>query len=167
MAQAPAATDPGATTNGRARSTPQRPLLAGDDAVPRGLAVGSAIALRLLIVAGAIYLVGIAAGGLLLLVLPVVIALLLTTLLAPGARWLRRHHFRPAAASAVMVLLTALFVLGMIGLIVPAVASQLADLGTDLRAGTEKASGLLAPLGIHKADVQSALDRGMESMKGN
>jgi putative heme transporter len=161
------ATGSGPTTNGRTRPAPRRPWLAGDDAVPRGLAVGSAVALRLLIVAGAIYLIGIAAGRLLLLVLPIVIALLLTTLLAPGASWLRRHRFRPAAASATMVLLTALFVLGLIGLIVPAVASQLADLGSDLRAGTEKASGLLAPLGIDRADVQSALDRGIESVKGN
>ena len=118
MASAPAATDHAASTNGRARTPTRGPLLAGDDAVPRGLAVTSAIALRLLIVAGAIYLVGIAAGGLLLLVLPVVIALLLTTLLTPPANWLRRHRFRPAAASGTMVLLTALFVLGLIGLIV-------------------------------------------------
>jgi predicted PurR-regulated permease PerM len=167
MAHAPPATDPGAATNGRARTAPRGPLLAGDDAVPRGLAVTSAIALRLLIVAGAIYLVGIAAGGLLLLVLPVVISLLLTTLLTPPANWLRRHGFRPAAASGVMVLLTALFVLGMIGLIVPAVASQLADLGGDLREGTEQASGLLAPLGIERGEVQSALDHAIESVKGN
>src|SRR3954451_21068934 len=167
MAQAPAATDHGASTNGRARRAPRGPLLAGDDAVPRGLAVTSAIALRLLIVAGAIYLVGIAAGALRLLVLPVIIALLLTTLLAPPANWLRRHRFRPAAASGTMVLLTALFVLGMIGLIVPAVASPLADRGSSLREGTEKASGLLAPLGIDRGDVQSALDRGIESVKGN
>jgi predicted PurR-regulated permease PerM len=66
-----------------------------------------------------------------------------------------------------MVLLTALFVLGLIGLIIPAVVSQLADLGSDLRDGAEKASGLLAPLGIDKADVQGALDRGIESVKGN
>src|SRR3954451_16561435 len=95
MAHAPVATDPGATTNGRAPTAPRGRLLAGDDAVPRGLAVSSAIALRLLILAGAIYFVGKAAGGLLLLVLPVVIALLLTTLLRPPANWLRRHHFRP------------------------------------------------------------------------
>jgi predicted PurR-regulated permease PerM len=162
----PTARDAAPSANGRV--APARGgLLAGDDAVPRGLAVSSAIALRLLIVAGAIYLVGIAAGGLLLLVLPVVIALLLTTLLAPPANWLRRHRFRPAASSGVMVLLTALFVLGMIGLIVPAVVSQLADLGSNLREGTEKASGLLAPLGIDRADVQSALDRAIESVKGN
>jgi putative heme transporter len=158
--------DPAASSNGRMRRAP-RSLLAGDDAVPRGLAVSSAIALRLLIVAGAIYFVGIAAGRLLLLVLPVVIALLLTTLLTPPANWLRRHHFRPAAASGTMVLLTAVFVLGLIGLIIPAVASQLADLGSDLRDGAEKASGLLAPLGIDKADVQGGLDRGIESVKGN
>jgi len=167
MPRAPIATDPASGTNGRARQAPRDPLLAGDDAVPRGLAVGSAIALRLLIIAGAIYLVGIAAGGLLLLVLPVVISLLLSTLLTPPARWLRRHHFPPAAAAGTMVLLTALFVLGMIGLIVPAVVSQLASLGSDLREGTEKAAGLLGPFGIKRADVQSAIDHGLESVKGN
>src|SRR3954464_12753869 len=105
MAQpATAARDAAASSNGRAGPV-RGPLLAGDDAVPRGLAVTSAIALRLLVVAGAIYLVGTAAGGLLLLVLPVIIALLLTTLLAPPGNWLRRHRFRPAAASGLMVLL--------------------------------------------------------------
>ena len=102
MASAPAAPTRRVDERARARTPTRGPLLAGDDAVPRGLAVTSAIALRLLIVAGAIYLVGIAAGGLLLLVLPVVIALLLTTLLTPPANWLRRHHFRPAAASGTM-----------------------------------------------------------------
>ena len=44
---------------GRAEPTPQpQPRWAGDDAVPRGLAVTSAITLRVMIVVGGIVLLG-------------------------------------------------------------------------------------------------------------
>src|SRR5829696_8248707 len=74
------------TTEGR-RAVPRGP---GEDAVPRGLAVASAVMLRLLIVVGGLALLALAAQRLLLVVMPFLIALLLSTLLSPLARRLER-----------------------------------------------------------------------------
>ena len=63
-----------------------------DDAVPRGLAVASAVTLRLIIVIGGIVLLALFAKRMMVVVLPVIIALLLATLLAPLVRWLRERN---------------------------------------------------------------------------
>ena len=59
------ATRPGRDTPAHVGRPAQRPLppaiIKGDDAVPRGLAVASAITLRLLIVAGGVVLVALGA----------------------------------------------------------------------------------------------------------
>src|SRR4051794_13742932 len=56
------------------------PRFAGDDAVPRGLAVASAVTLRLLIVFGGLMLLALAAQRMLLVVVPFIISMLLATL---------------------------------------------------------------------------------------
>jgi fatty acid desaturase len=76
------------------------PRFAGDDAVPRGLAVASAVTLRLLIVFGGIALLAVAAQRMLLVVLPLIISMLLATLLIPLARWLQARGFRAARRRA-------------------------------------------------------------------
>jgi len=58
-------------------------LLKGDDAVPRGLAVASAVTLRVLIIVGGVVVLAMAASRLMMVVLPVIIAVRLTTLLTP------------------------------------------------------------------------------------
>jgi hypothetical protein len=82
MATAPVQTS---TPNGRAER-PRPTLLKGDDAVPRGLAVASAVTLRLMIVVGGLVLVALGAARLMLVVLPMIIAALLTTPLTPAER---------------------------------------------------------------------------------
>ena len=75
------------------------PRFAGDEAVPHGLAVASAVTLRVVIVIGGIVLLGLIAKRMMVVVLPVVISLLLATLLAPLARWLGRHHLGPGPSA--------------------------------------------------------------------
>src|SRR5688572_32838075 len=96
--------------NGRPEPAGQRPVvhIAGDDAVPRGLAVASAVILRAAIVVGGIVLLALFAKRMMVVVIPVIIALLLATLLAPLARWLRSRGLRPALASAASVALAVL-----------------------------------------------------------
>src|SRR5918999_4102579 len=102
------------TPDGRAKQLPLPPaILKGDDAVPRGLAVASAITLRLLIVAGGVALVALGASRMMLVVLPVIISLLLATLLAPGARWLEARGWRPSLAAAAVTLLALLVFVGL------------------------------------------------------
>jgi putative heme transporter len=156
------------TPDGRAQQPPLPPaILKGDDAVPRGLAVASAITLRVLIVAGGVLLAAMAASRLMMVVLPVIIALLLATLLVPAARRLQSHGWRPAPAAAA-VTFAALFVFfGLWALIIPGVLSQSDDLFTNVQDGARQAVTVLEPLGVDRADVDRAIDDALSSVQGS
>src|SRR5919108_5361532 len=111
------------------------PRWPGDDAVPRGLAVASAVMLRLLVVLGGVALLALAAQKLLLVVLPLIIALLFSTLLSPLARRLERWRFPPWAAAAVAVTLALLVFAGLWALIIPAAVGQGDELGASVQQG--------------------------------
>jgi len=163
MASAPVQTRP---SNGRAERPPQA-LLKGDDAVPRGLAVASAITLRVAIVVGGVVLVALGAARMMLVVLPLIIAVLLTTLLAPGARRLEARGVRPAPAALAMTLIAMLVFFGLWALIIPGVLSQSDDLFTSLQEGAGRAVGVLEPLGVGQRDVDRAIDEGLKSVQGS
>jgi predicted PurR-regulated permease PerM len=154
------------TPDGRPKTLPPA-ILKGDDAVPRGLAVASAITLRLLIVVGGVVLVALGASRLMLVVLPVIIALLLTTLLAPGARWLEARRWRPSWAAAAVTFVALLVFAGLWALIIPGVLSQSDDLFANLEDGAAKAVSVLEPLGVGRADVDRAIDDGLSSVQGS
>src|SRR5687768_15201242 len=92
-------------TNGRGQPArqPPPPRWAGDDAVPRGLAVASAVTLRVIIVVGGIVLLGLFTKLMMVVVLPVVIAMLLATLLAPLTRALHRRKLGKGPAALISV----------------------------------------------------------------
>jgi putative heme transporter len=175
MASAPTETRPRAANAG-APDAPAGPVngrpqpaarWSGDDAVPRGLAVASAVILRVAIVVGGIVIVALGAAKLMLVVLPVIIAVLLTTLLSPLARWLESRGWRPAPASFVTVLLAVLVFAGLWALIIPGVISQSDDLIASVQEGAGKAVGLLEPLGVSRRDVDEAIDKGLSSVQAN
>ncbi len=145
---------------------PRPPLMKGDDAVPRGLAVASAVTLRVGIVVGGLVLVALGASRMMMVVLPVIIAVLLTTLLLPGMRWLQARHWRPAPAAAAMTLLAVIVFFGLWAAIVPGVLSQSDDLFANVQDGAGQAVGVLEPLGIGRADVDRAIDKGLSSVRG-
>jgi putative heme transporter len=157
-----------AETRRRTRQTFPLPpaILKGDDAVPHGLAVASAVTLRLLIVAGGVVLLAMAASRLMMVVLPVIISVLLTTLLAPGARWLEARGWRPAPAAALLTFVALLVFVGMWALIIPGVLSQSDDLFTNLEDGAGQAVSVLEPLGVGRADVDGAIDEALSSVQG-
>jgi predicted PurR-regulated permease PerM len=164
MASTPVQTPP-RPSNGRAeRPTPA--LLKGDDGVPRGLAVASAITLRVLIVVAGFVILALGAARLMLVVLPVIISILLTTLLAPLARRLQRHRWRPAPAAFASVLLALLVFFGLWALIIPGVLTQSDDLFANVQDGAKQAVGVLEPFGIGRGDVDRAIDQGLKSVQG-
>jgi putative heme transporter len=155
------------TPDGRAQRLVAPPIIKGDDAVPRGLAVASAITLRVLIVVGGLVLLAWGASRLMLVVLPVIIALLLTTLLTPPARWLEARGWRPAPAAAAMTFAALLVFVGLWALIIPGVLSQSDDLFANLQDGARQAVGVLEPLGVGRGDVDRAIDEGLKSVQGS
>jgi putative heme transporter len=161
------ATLPAETRSRRTRRPAPPALIKGDDAVPRGLAVASAVTLRVLIVVGGLVLFARGASQMMLVVLPVIIAILLTTLLLPGARWLEGSGWRPAPAAATMTLLALLVFGGLWALIIPGVLSQSDDLFINLQDGARQAVSVVEPLGVGRADVDRAIDEGLKSVQGS
>jgi predicted PurR-regulated permease PerM len=130
---------------------------AGDDAVPRGLAVASAVMLRVLIVLGGLALLALAAQKLLLVVLPFLIAVLLSTLLSPLARRLERR-VAPSVAAALTVIVAVLVFAGLWALIIPPSVSQGDELADSVQRGLGEVSETLAPLGVDSRDLDRAVD---------
>ncbi len=142
------------------------PGWAGDDAVPRGLAVASAVTLRVIIVIGGIVLLALFAKRMLVVVLPVIIALLLATLLTPLARWLRTRNAPPALAAAVAVLLAFVVFLGLWGLVIPPFVTQVPDVVENVQQGAGQVGDAAAPLGLSDKEVQSAIQKARDELKG-
>jgi putative heme transporter len=151
--------------NGRAQPV-RAALWKGDDAVPRGLAVASAITLRSLIVLAGVVIVALGAARMMLVVLPVIISVLLTTLLSPIARRLRARRWRPAPAAFAATGLGVVVFFGLWALIIPGVLSQSDDLVSNLQEGASQAVSVLEPLGIGRGDIDKAIDEGLKSVQG-
>jgi putative heme transporter len=151
--------------NGRAQPV-RATLWKGDDAVPRGLAVASAITLRSLIVLAGVVIVALGAARMMLVVLPVIISVLLTTLLSPIARRLRARRWRPAPAAFAATGLGVVVFFGLWALIIPGVLSQSDDLVSNLQEGASQAVSVLEPLGIGRGDIDKAIDEGLKSVQG-
>jgi putative heme transporter len=146
---------------------PKRFAWKGDDAVPRGLAVASAVTLRVGIVVGGLVLVALGASRLMLVVLPVIIAVLVATLLHPVHAWLRARRWRPAPAAFGATSLGVIAFFGLWGLIIPGVLSQFDELVANVQEGATTAVGVLEPLGIDRADLDRAIDDALSSVQGS
>src|SRR4051812_2287572 len=148
------------------RERPPPPRFAGDDAVPRGLAVASAVTLRVAIVLGGVVLLALFAKRMMVVVIPVIIALLLASLLAPLARWLRRKGARPALASALSVLLAFVVFIGLWALVIPPFVSQVPDVVENVQQGAGKVGDAAAPLGLNDKEVQTAIRKARDELQG-
>jgi putative heme transporter len=151
-------------TNGRAERAP-RASWAGDDAVPRGLAVTSAVTLRVLIVVGGIVALGLFAKLMMVIVVPVIIAVLLATLLAPLGNWLRRHHVGPGVAAFLPVVLAFVVFVGLWGLVIPPFVSQVPDLVDNVQRGAGQVADFARPLGISAQDVDDAVQKARDQLQ--
>jgi predicted PurR-regulated permease PerM len=145
---------------------PPPPRFAGDDAVPRGLAVTSAVTLRVIVVVGGIVLLGLFAKRMMVVVLPVIVAMLLATLLAPMASWLRAHRLRPAPAAILPVVLAFVVFLGLWGLVIPPFVSQVPDVVDNVQQGAGQVADAAKPLGLSDKDVQNAVQKARGELHG-
>jgi len=139
---------------------------AGDDAVPRGLAVVSAVTLRTLIVVGGIVLLALFAKRMMFVVIPVIVALLLATLLTPLAHWLQRKGVRPAPASALADGLSFVVFLGLWGLVISPFVSQVPDVVENVQQGAGQLGDAAAPLGLSDREVQDAIRKARDQLQG-
>src|SRR5215208_8227923 len=158
---------PAAAEQAEQRREPRPPpRFAGDDAVPRGLAVASAVTLRVIIVVGGIVLLALFAKRMIVVVIPVIIALLLATLLTPLARWLRVKGAPPALASALSVLLAFVIFLGLWGLVIPPFVSQVPDVVENVQQGAGQVADAARPLGLSDRETQDAIRKARDQLQG-
>ncbi|HZD66939.1 MAG TPA: AI-2E family transporter [Acidimicrobiales bacterium] len=129
--------------------------------VPRWLSGAAAVSWRLLVVAAALVMAGLALKRLEVLVVPVMAALFLTTVLGPPATWLRRRGVPGLLATWIVLLVAAAVVTGIIFGLVPTVESEFARLGRTLGTGITRTEGWLVhgPLHLSQARVSASFDR--------
>ncbi len=141
----------------------------GDEAVPRGLAVASAVIVRLVIVLGGMWLLGLVVTKMLVVILPLVVALLLSTLFAPPARALERHGWGAGLAAVASVGSGLLVVVAAFSLIIPSFISELGNLGSTVEQGVRQLGTSLAnsPLGLTQQQVNASIDRGISGIGGS
>jgi predicted PurR-regulated permease PerM len=122
--------------------------------VPYGLDLAAAWSWRLIIIAGAIYLLWYVVSFLAVLVIPVVVALLISALVAPIVDWFERNHVRRSFGSIVVVLLT----LGVIAALLIFAGQQVANGASDLAdstvEGLQKIKDWLQTGPLHASDSQ-------------
>jgi predicted PurR-regulated permease PerM len=167
----PSAPAPSPALPGNGRQPRQRPAvhIAGDDAVPRGLAVSSAIIVRLAIVLGGLYLLGALALKLLVLVVPLVCALLLATLFEPPARYLRIKGWKPATAALASVGGGLIAFLAVLTIVLPPFAQEAGELGSTLEQGVRELGDAVAngPFGVTEAQINRSIDQVTSSFEGS
>ena len=123
--------------------------------VPGWLNKGAALGWRLLVLAGALYVVSLALGRLRLVVMPVLFALFLTAILSPPAHFLRKRRVPPLLATFVVFLLAAGILVGIGFWLVPRVANQFGDVGTQASQGFKDVQRWLthAPFHLKQRDI--------------
>jgi predicted PurR-regulated permease PerM len=156
----------GAATNGR-RSA-RHFALAGEEAVPHGLAVAAAVTIRIIIVGGGLYLLAALAMKMLLLVIPLVVALLLTTIFEPPARYLQQRGWRPVTATAATVGGGLIGVFAVLSLIIPQFVSGLGDLGTTVEQGVRQVADTFGGhFGMTERQIERSIDQGIKDLEGS
>ena len=141
----------------------------------RGSAIGSGLtwlatwSLRLLLVAGAAYVLGFLVGRLWSVLLPIMLALLLASVLWPPTASLRRRGV-PAALAALIVLLGSLgLLIGMFAVLAPSVAGQLGDIADQAIAGIGRIQSYITgpPLNLNDAQVNAAVQQITTRLQGS
>lgn len=152
------------------RSNGRSPRSTGPDrAVPRALVVAAAIGWRLLVVAGALYVIGVVVGYLAALVVPVAIALLLAALLAPGVGLLVRHRVPRPLAIIVMVIGALAGLGGILTFVVMTFITGLPALQTRLADSINAITGWLTggPLHLSGQQLQGLRDNLLSALNAN
>jgi len=139
------------------------------DVVPRGLRVAAALGWRLLVVAGALWVLGQVIAYLSGIFIPVAVALLLAALLSPAVQQLRRWHVPGGLATAVVLVggLVALAVL--LTFVVRTVIGGLPQLGASLTQSIAELTGWLAngPLHISSDQLGAAQQQLFKTLQEN
>lgn len=98
--------------------------------------------------------------------LPVLVAIIVSTLAIPPAQWLRRRGVKPAGAAAIVVVGGLAAIVGLLAVLAPSIASQLAELGPTLGEAWDSVLSWLetGPLGYDRQEVEQFLSNAQETI---
>jgi predicted PurR-regulated permease PerM len=122
--------------------------------VPYGVDLAAAWSWRLLVIAGAAYIVFHVIGFLAVLVIPVVVALLITALVVPVVDWLEEAGVRRGVGSILVVALTIATVAALLTFAGQQVANGADDLANSTVDGLQKIRDWLQDGPLHASDSQ-------------
>ncbi|GAA1888707.1 MAG: AI-2E family transporter [Williamsia herbipolensis] len=119
----------------------------------------SVIALQVVLVAAALWLVGWVVAQIWVILLPVILAVIVCTVLWPPVRWLRSRSVPPALAALVGVVVAAAVIAGVVAAVAPSIADQVSTLSTKAVVGIRQVQDWLQgpPLNISDAQLDSAV----------
>ncbi|WP_138759805.1 AI-2E family transporter [Modestobacter altitudinis] len=135
-------------------------------AATRSVAIASA---QLILIVIALVILGYVFGKLWVVLLPVVLGLLFTTVLWPATRFLRKHHWPPALASATVLLVFLAAIGGIIAVIAPQVVGQVEELADGVTGGLQQVQEYLAgpPFNLGDEQVGNAVDSVINTVQSN
>ena len=135
---------------------------------PRWLQTISEVALRVIVVAAFLILLGLAIDRLRLIFLPLLAALILSSALLPAKHFLIRRGFN-SLLSTVAVVILGLAALGVLGYFtVTTLTSEFAELEVDIELGfTEVVQSVGDWAGMSEEQVDDAIDDVLTSVRGN
>lgn len=138
-------------------------------AIPPVLRVSAALAWRTLVLAAALYLIGVVIGRLYVVVIPVAIALLLAALLAPAVGTLCRMRVPRSLSTAIVLIGGLAAVGGVFSFVINAFIDGFPSMQRQVLASLGQLRGWLAtsPLHIGEAQINQFLDRAREWMQAN
>jgi len=152
---------------GRGESLKRR--LDGSARVPRLLDTAAGWSWRIIIVVGAIVVLGLVVSRLMLVVVAFVVALLIARALTPLVDWLAGHGFPRLLATWLSVLLTVAVLAGIAYWIVPRAVEQFADLDDAVLGGLDDVRVWLVegPFDLSQEQVDGTVDALVGEMRAN
>jgi len=162
---------PNAWTPTDGRGARSRPAHVEDvwQAVPRSLRVGAVVSGCLLVVAAALYVIGLLVAYLAAIVVPVAVALLLAALLAPAVGYLVKRGVRRGIATALVLVGGLVGLGGVLTFVVITFVNGLPALQSQLAASIETITRWLTegPLQLSPQQLSTIRDRLLEVLNAN
>ena len=123
--------------------------------------------LRIILIAGAVFVIGWVIGALWVIVFPIILAIIVTTVLQPPAGWMRRHKVPSVLASLAVLITFIAAVVGLFAILAPQVAGQAPELAQSASVGLQKVRDWLTdgPLNFSEGQITRAIEAVQDKLR--
>ncbi|GAA1740175.1 AI-2E family transporter [Aeromicrobium alkaliterrae] len=151
------------------RSASERPVRDRAVVIDRGFAVLQKWALRAVLIAAALFVIGWVVGRTWMIWFPVALALVLATVLAPPVTWLRRHKIPDGLAAAGVMIAFIGLISTIIAILAPQVAGQAPDIADKAVGGLTEVRDWLrdGPFEVTDGQITNAISAVQEQIRSS